>query len=344
MSLWTDLEGVIERPGLACSRRWVETWLDHYGDIVPHRFVVGERAGVPVGVVLVTRGVQQRRARVPVRTLHLGTAGEPPVDSVFVQRNRLLVTPEHREAFASGLLAALWREAGWDELVLNGFVAADAQAVVRAGPFELRHGVCRTVDLAAADDTGGEVVRLFGAKTRKNFRRSLRGLAVAATDWAETPQQARDILDDVIALHQASWESRGRQGAFASARFKAFHRDLTNRLILTNDVSLFRVRDDASTIAGLYGFIEGERLLSYQSGIAGSIDRQLSAGLVADVLCMQASRERGLRIYDHLSGDSAYKERLSTGQESLVWANARRRRGRWVAVNTARAVGQILRR
>ena len=75
-AIWQELEARTSVP-LTCSWKWTETWLDHYGDLVPHRFAVGERSGTRVGIVLVTRGAGERRAWLPVRTLHLGTAGEP---------------------------------------------------------------------------------------------------------------------------------------------------------------------------------------------------------------------------------------------------------------------------
>ena len=40
-SIWRRLEqSAPERP-LACSWDWTETWLDHYGATVPHRFAIG---------------------------------------------------------------------------------------------------------------------------------------------------------------------------------------------------------------------------------------------------------------------------------------------------------------
>lgn len=337
--IWTDLERRVKDGGLACSWTWTDAWLDHYGDLVPHRFAVVEVAGTPVGAALVTRGVRQRRARLPVRTLHLGTAGEPIADSVYVQRNRLLVEAEYRCAVADTLLGSLLREPGWDEFVLDGFVSDDAQPLLRARPFTSRRELCRTVDLRAAADTGGEVVPLFGPKTRKNFRRSVRGLDVTECEWAETPGQALEILEELIELHQRRWTEAGHPGVFASARFTGFHRELTQRLAPTGGVSLFRVRGRDSPVGCLYGFIEGKRLLSYQSGTVASMSH--SPGLVADVLCMQACWERGLEIYDHLSGDSQYKQRLSTGEDTLVWAHARRGWARWAAIDAARALRRL---
>jgi Acetyltransferase (GNAT) domain len=350
---WAELERASGAPAIACSWAWTETWLEHYGDLVPHRFAVASDGGTPIGAALVTRGVRQRRARVPVRTLHLGTAGEPPGEGVFVQHNRLLTAPGARRGFAQELIPALAQEPGWDELMLDGFPPEDAADLLRAGPFLARAEACRTLDLRAAARAGGEVVAVLGPKTRKAFRRTLRGLAAPSGEWADGRAAARETLEDLIELHQARWQSRGRPGAFASARFSGFHRELVERLAGSGRISLFRVRDNEATVGCVYGFIDGNRLLSYQSGFAALADDRLSPGLVTDVLCMQACLERGVEVYDHLSGDSVYKQRLSTGCEALVWAALQRASARRAAagvmggvtrgVRTTRSLARSLR-
>jgi len=107
---------------LACSWRWTETWLRHYGDVVSHRFAIADREGEPVAAALVTRSGGSRSLK--GRTLHLGTAGEPPGESVVVEHNALASVPEHRDDFARALLARLRRERGWQRLALDGFAPA----------------------------------------------------------------------------------------------------------------------------------------------------------------------------------------------------------------------------
>lgn len=340
-AIWQELEARADAP-LACSWRWTETWLDHYGDLVPHRFALGEISGAHVGIVLVTRGVGERRARLPVRALHLGTAGEPGGESVFVERNGLLVVPEHRATFASALIGSLVARGGWDELALDGFTEEDADALLRAAPFEARRDVCRTFDLRATEAAGGDVLALLSAKTRANFRRSSKRLGVVTAEWADGAAEARAILDELIVLHQQRWQSLGQPGVFASSRFAGFHRDLAARLSATGEVCLFRIRDEHATLSCLYGFIEGRRLMTYQHGTPIEPGQRQSPGLVAEVLCMQAAYDRGLALYDHLSGDSEFKRSLSNGDGTLVWAATRRGRARWAAVDTARATRRLL--
>src|SRR3954451_16011894 len=100
---WRVLEPRVAAGGLTSSWAWTSTWLEHYGDLVPHRFAVGETAGGTCGIVLVTRGARHRWPR--LRTVHLGTAGEPRGDSVFVEYNRILVEQDRRKGFAAALLA-----------------------------------------------------------------------------------------------------------------------------------------------------------------------------------------------------------------------------------------------
>src|SRR5262249_59597271 len=104
-AIWRRLETTIGC-GLTNSWDWVESWLAQFGKTVPHRFAVATGSGGVRGIALLTSGVGQTRGPVPVRTLHLGTAGEPPEDTIWVEYNRLLVAPRDRPSFAAALLRA----------------------------------------------------------------------------------------------------------------------------------------------------------------------------------------------------------------------------------------------
>jgi len=320
----------VERPRVACSWVWTGTWLEHYGDVVAHRFAVGEIDGTECGIALVTCGVGRRRGPFRVRSVHLGTAGESRTESVYVEYNDVLVEPEHRAAFAAALLAELRRDPRWHELRLDGFAPEDAEPfLVAQGRLEARREVCPTTDLRKARETGGDVIRTLRSETRKKLRRSLRGLGDVETEWAETPEHALEILADLVSLHEARWNRVGQPGVFASARFAGFHRTLVQRLAPSGRVVLFRARAAGGTVGCEYGFVERGRVLVYQSGVASHPDRQVRPGFVADALCMQACYERGLDEYDFLAGDSMYKRQLSNSERELIWATWRRPALRW---------------
>ena len=91
--VWAQLVAAGARDGVAGSWDWTSTWLDHFGEVVPHRFAIAERAGEPVGAALVCGPVRRRRAGVPLRTVLVGTAGEPEGERVHVEYNRALARP-----------------------------------------------------------------------------------------------------------------------------------------------------------------------------------------------------------------------------------------------------------
>ena len=178
------------------------------------------------GLALVTQGVRQKRGPVPVKTIHLGTAGEPVEDGILVEYNRLLVDSSHRADFARGIVAAV-RASGvrWEEFLLDGFVPEDAAPFLEEDPsFFIRREPCPTSDLAAIRAAGGDLIASLGKSTRASVRRGIRGFGNVGTEWAESPAQAENILTELIDLHRRRWLEDGKPGAFAGDRFRAFHR------------------------------------------------------------------------------------------------------------------------
>jgi hypothetical protein len=105
MALWREVEARLSNQRLMCSSIWTETWLSHFGTLVPHRFAIARRGDECCGVALLTNGVQQYDGPMPIKTWHLGTAGEPDADSVCIEYNSLLVGDEDRDDFAGQLMA-----------------------------------------------------------------------------------------------------------------------------------------------------------------------------------------------------------------------------------------------
>ena len=81
---WTALESSLDDPPLASSWLWTETWLGAYGDVVPHSFALLLDGGRPVGAALLCEEMW-RRGPLRLRRVHVGTAGEPAGESVYVE-------------------------------------------------------------------------------------------------------------------------------------------------------------------------------------------------------------------------------------------------------------------
>jgi hypothetical protein len=341
--IWEELENRLTNTAFASSWDWTGAWLEQYGDIVPHRFALAEVEDAARGIVLVTEG-SHRRSPFNVRTVHLGTAGEPQDEGVFVVSNRVLVEPEHRAGFASALMTEIRGARGWHELKLDRFAPEEAAPFLAAEPtLEAKQLVCRVMDLRDAEAAEGGVLGALRSRTRNKVRRSLKGLGEVKTELAKTPGQALDVLDELIDLHQRRWNNVGEPGAFASPRVVAFHRELVPRLMSKEAAILVRVRAEGGTVGCRYGFVEDGRMLGYQTGLATYDDNRISPGFVTHVCCMQACLERGLMEYDFSVGDSSYKRELSTTTRELVTATARRPALRWKLMDQAAAARRGLR-
>lgn len=335
-TLWRELEARASPTALTCSWDWTAAWLRHYGDVVPYRFAIGRRAGAVCGIALITESAGRGRAQLRPRRIHIGTAGEPPGEGIYVECNRVLATSDAEAGFAAALVKTLVAMRGWDELALDGFEADQADSLVNANPrFRVRREPSPIVDLRSARGSGN-ALELLRKSVRQRVRRGLRGLGDVATEWADGEDAALRMLDELVELHQRRWRAAGRPGAFAAERVRAYHRDLVRTLLPRQSVMLFRARCDAGTIGCLYGFLDRGRLLFYQSGFGEFGDPRLKPGLVTHALCMQACLDRGLDEYDLLAGESRYKRELANAERTLVWAVAARPTARVAAARVRR--------
>ncbi|MEJ7839826.1 MAG: GNAT family N-acetyltransferase, partial [Thermomicrobiales bacterium] len=312
-SIWNLLERDVGNGGLTSSWMWTSTWLEVFGDHVPHLFLVAERDGAPCAITLITQGVGQKRGPVPTRTIYLGTAGEPPGSSICAEYERLLVREADRYDVSVAILRHIMASGNtWEEFVLDGFVPGDAKAFLQqTGYWFMRNEICRTSDLAAIRAAGGDLIESLGKNTRYSIRRSMRRFGDLTIEWASTGAEANEMFEEMVAIHQHHWQALGEPGAFADARFTRFHQLLIGRLLERDVLMMTRIRSSDQTIGCIYGFIEQNRVLMYQSGFADFDDDKLKPGLVSHAMVMQHCLERGIDEYDFLYGDTRYKQDLS---------------------------------
>lgn len=343
LSLWRDLDDQLGDGSLACSWEWTRTWLDYYGDLVAHRFAVARRGRTPCGIGLVTYGVDQTDGPFPVRSLHVGTAGEPDSDSVCVEYNGLLVEADCRGDFLKSLLRRLSQESGWDEICLDGFAQEHIRGcLAQRDRFDWSERESFYFDLAAVRESSGQVLDQIGYSTRKNIRKNLKAYGSLQTEWSETVEQAESIFDEMVRLHQARWTAAGYPGSYSSERFREFHRSLIRRLLPDAKAGLFRVTCNGGIVGCVQLLIDRDRVLCYQGGSA-PYRGKLSPGMVVDYLCIEECLRRGFDAYDFLCGDSHHKRKLSTDSNCIVWARRRRPRIKFFALQAARSIKRAAR-
>lgn len=322
---------------------WTETWLRHFGALVPHCFAICRRDGQPCAVALITRSLRRTPGVPAIRTLHLGTAGEAS-GTVFVEWNRFLCRAQDRSEAAEALMRRLQRRHDWDELRLDGFDPDHAHSFLARGYHtSVRRERSPTADLRTIRGQGRDVLDALSAGVQRRLRQSLRAFGTVELEWAQEVAHGMEILDELAALHTERWQRQGQPGAFAHPAFAGFHRDLVSRLLPDGGAILVRVRRPTGTIGCLYCLADGLRVLFYQGGFTHFGDNRLRGGLVTHLLCMQACLERGFDEYDFLAGDARYKDELSTGARELLWVTVRRSHLRFVALAGVRAAQRAVR-
>ncbi|WP_320672284.1 GNAT family N-acetyltransferase [Patulibacter defluvii] len=340
--LWRALEAELPLVPVARGWAWASAWVAAYGDLLPTSVaVVSGPDGSVWGIALLPRG-RRRFGPVTIRSLWIGTANLPVGSEVCAEFTGPLARPGREREVVAAIVAAARRWRGWDELRAEGLAAEDAErlrATWPAGRVRVREEPSPFCDLGALAPEEDVAAALGSGSARRRARTSLRAMAqrgVVESEWATDPARAAELLEELITLHQARWTADGEPGVFAAPRFAAFHRELAPRLVAEGRATLFRATVDGRTIGCLYHFLDGERVLFYQSGLAGFDDNRLRPGIVTHLLSMEAARERGLRLYDFLAGDQRYKRDLSSDAATISGLTLRRRRLRLALYDGAR--------
>lgn len=305
---WRALEAAL--PGCSFFQSW--SWV---GCLAEERFpdpvlLRAEAGGRTRGLALFNRA----RGR-----LCLTESGDATLDAPFIEHNAPLA---HADAMAP-LLRAAWEVPGVRRLVVNG-VPPDVVAAAGGVPLRQQERAAPFLDLAALRASGRDPLEAFSANTRQQIRRSDRAYAARGALWveaAETPARALEFFDVLLPMHTATWQARGKPGAFATPFLQRFHRTLIADGAARGEVRMLRVTAGMVDVGVLYNFRRGGRVHAYQSGLdhAGAT-RHEKPGLTSHGLAIVDAMAAGEDIYDFMGGADRYKLSLSSGIAPLWWA------------------------
>jgi CelD/BcsL family acetyltransferase involved in cellulose biosynthesis len=310
--LWRGLE---DRVAASFFQSW--SWVgclfeERYPDPVLLR---AERDGVLVGLALYNR----RGGR-----LHLAESGDAELDRPFTEHNGPLATDPEA---AAALLRAAWDVPGTTRLVLGG-VTPGLAAVAGGTTLRAQPRPAPFLDLDALRATGGDYLSGRSANARYQIRRSNRlyeasGPLTLERAGTETAREA--WLEELVALHEASWHRRGRPGAFATPFLLRFHRGLTARAMGRGELDLLRIAAGSRLVGLLYNVRFRRRVYAYQTGLADPAgEPHARPGLTCHCLAIGMALARGDGVYDFLAGDQRYKQSLADREETLFWVELAR--------------------
>ena len=326
---WRAADAADPSPSATASWAWNRAWVDHYGKTVEVRIAeeITTRAE-SVSFLLTPLSGNRPLGPIPLRTLHLGTAGEPHGDGVFAEYVRPWVAASRDEAacFSDAVTSAV-AFSGADRIDLDGVSDGLLSAVtfdeaVLPGPATIPRADIERRPSPWHDTSHGDpdrVLSALGSSTRRNLKRRLKSYPGLRAEWAADAETGLRFLDELIPMHQARWTAAGKPGAFASPRFEGFCRDLIRLSDGDERVIVSRICDDAGTVGCVLLLAQDGRVCDFTAGFASPEERP-SPGLVAHYANICEAARRGRAGYEFLVGDARVKRDLATGERTLCWA------------------------
>lgn len=349
--IWLDLQGRAD-----CSFfqtwGWFEVWLSQVvGELSPLIISVYFDNRV-VGIGILISAKVKRHHVFHSRSIYLNDA--PFLDNnLVIEYNGLLAARGHEsEVYSHAFHYMLQKFPAIDEFHFSGLTSISS---VNAAVNKYREDVkviCQetsTSYMVTLDYPGSGVdayLSSIGKNRRLQIRRSLRLYAEQGpvlVEEAKTVEQALLYLDGLKVLHTRRWQSLGKAGSFANERWDKFQRTLISSRFEYGEIQLVKVSNSNQEIGYLYNFIWRKRVYVLQTGFALEQDKKLMPGYVVHALAIDYNRDKGMKSYDLLHGDSLYKKLLCNKQQELFWLVVQRKRIRFLLEDIARILIQKLR-
>jgi len=260
--------------------------------------------------------------------MFVGT-GEAEVEESFAEYMAPLYVPEHRDACDEAVANVINASKAFDNLVFARVRLDLLDPLIRRirpntdlswSCFPEGHCYEMPANLESALAALSPNQR---AGIKRKFRR-LRELDGFEIDIASDEASRVQLFRDMVELHNASWQRRGKPGVFTNDRFRGFHDELSAKLLLNGDLLLLGVRVGAKMVAVIYGICDQRSCRYYQSGTDLTAYPGLSVGILSHFLAADASAQAGRDTYDLLlSTGEGYKARIGKPVTELCTMTAK---------------------
>jgi CelD/BcsL family acetyltransferase involved in cellulose biosynthesis len=221
----------------------------------------------------------------------------------------LLIDPEYETQAGESLMSALTRVAPW-EICEFTELAPDASALKLPSPESLAATVSEAsaapiLRLPANIEDLADIIprqRLRQVRRARNAaaRRGETAIVVGDADNSEA------LLGELIRLHAARWNSRGKPGVFSDKRVSEFHTAALPGLMVANLARLYALMIGESIAGVYYGFLDRGRAYAYLQGYdPNSADE--SPGLIVVAYAIEQAIREGAHEFHFLRGDEPYK-------------------------------------
>jgi CelD/BcsL family acetyltransferase involved in cellulose biosynthesis len=324
---------------------WLVPWWRHFRRPAASLFVLGvedqngQLRGLAPWYIESTTG----RGRV---IQFLGT-GEVCSDYLTV-----LSQPGYEQLVAVALCEWLCGEGGeaWDLIELIGVEAGDPCVSALVEQFAARdHTIHQQPGMdcwrVALSSTWDAFLDTLHSSRRAKVRQALRkhfdnGQAVVRL--LTHPSELERRFEMFVDLHQRRRHGLGQPGCFASRPFSDFHREISRRFFAAGKLRLLWTELAGRPIAAEYGFVGGDTVYYYQTGIEPEAIK-VGPGWIGMIGSLKQAIEAGYRNFDFLRGDEAYKTSWGARPRAMLEtrivarrASARLRHAIWLARGNVR--------
>jgi CelD/BcsL family acetyltransferase involved in cellulose biosynthesis len=149
----------------------------------------------------------------------------------------------------------------------------------------------------------------LGSSHRYNLRRRLRNITQefdVQLEEIQTEEKRKEGLQLVVDLHHKRWDERGGSMALHTPALLAFHDEITHFAASNGWLRIYVLRLNDKPVASIYGFRYNDTFYFYQSGFDPEYATH-SVGLIILGLTIKKAVEEGMKEYNLLQGQEAYK-------------------------------------
>lgn len=236
----------------------------------------------------------------------------------------LLALPALQTEVAAAVFAHLFQHISFDLLELEGLATDSANLAylsrqsTHAAKFCYRQAplyTCPQIELNA-----DWPVLLAQSRRGDNFKQKLRRIRQRygyEHRVITQPAEVEAAFERYYKLHETRWLAHGGSDATGHARLHEFQRAAVRGLAEAGLVRFEELWSGGACRASNYGLDDGRNFYFYSAGYDLTW-RNLSPGLVLTGLSIESAIQRGLKRFDFLRGDEAYKFDWATSTRETV--------------------------
>lgn len=327
---------------------WTELWLKNLPADCGLFLVVGYSNESPVIAFFLGSRTRVRYSFLKFEQLALNQTLIPYFDSIYIEYNSMLVDPGVEISLESILEGIPLK---WDEFLMTRCSSMYQPNLIPDEDLNKRYDIKTEqlrsyyVDLEKIRRNDYDYLALLSQKRRSKIRRTIKEyekIGEIRVRIAESAEEALEIFDELIMLHQKRWTERGSRGVFSSKYIIDFNKDLVSKRFEYGEIQLIRITAGDHTLGCLYTIIYNQKVLGGQCGFNYIPGNLYSPGLVCHYYSILHNAGMGLNSYDFMDGEAQYKESLSTDYNEIQTTVIRKRNiGSRIENNLAKLLGMF---